>query len=277
VATATRRKKTTTRKRRTTPKTVEERIHPLSQSPKWWRGIIYGHPGTGKSTLAASSSEVGRTLMLNADRPDGLEAARSLGYTPEVIDVTNPEKDLDETIEYLRHGGHKEYDFFWVDSGTLYQEGLMEEVLAAVVAKSSYRDPDVPDKPEYLRTQVKLSKFIRRMRGIPINWGITAHVMSIVDEEDGEVLYMPYFQGGRGNLSTKICGYVGVVGHLYVAQVKVKPKGGGKARLVSRRTLQVQPSNKYYAKDGFNVLGQEIIRPTMAQIMDVINNGKEGE
>jgi hypothetical protein len=264
-------KKTTVRRRRE-PQTFEDRIKPLSHRPKWWRGIIYGEPGVGKSTLAASSSEIGRTLILSADRPDAHEAARNLGYTPDVIDITQ-HQDLTDAYQMLRHGGYKEYSWVWLDSGTLYQENLMDEHLAEVVAAKPHRDPDVPDKPEYLRTQVRLQKWVRAMRGVPINWGITAHVMSTVDEEDGEVHYMPAFQGGRGALSSKLCGYVGVVGRLNVRAVTITKEGKKVKR--TQRVLQVQPQGKFYAKDGFNSMGNEIVRPTMAMMMKLISD-KEG-
>lgn len=253
---------------RRTPRSVTDRIQPLSDRPKFWRSIIYSEPGAGKSTLAASSAEVGKTLIANADRPDAHEFARQLGYNPEVVDVKS-EKEITELWEWLRHEGHKEYDFFWLDSGTLFQESLMADNMEEVHRQKEHRSIYLPDKPEYMLTQNQLSTWVRRMRSVPMSWGITAHMMSVVDEVDGDVKYMPAFQGGRGALSSKLCGYVGVVGRMYIHSVKVKKEG--KTRTVNRRALQVQPSGKFYAKDGFHALGSELEKPTMAQIMELIN------
>lgn len=246
-----------------------ERIEELSHRPRFFRGIIYSEPGAGKSTLAASSAEVGKTLIANADRPDAHEYARKLGYNPDVVDVST-EKEITQAWKWLRAEGHKEYDFFWLDSGTLFQESLMQSNMEEVHRLKEHRSIYLPDKPEYMLTQNMLQTWVRRMRSVPMSWGITAHMMSIVDEIDGDVKYMPSFQGGRGALSSKLCGYVGVVGRMYIKPVKIKKEG--KTKTVNRRALQVQPHDKFYAKDGFHALGAEVERPTMAQIMELINS-----
>jgi hypothetical protein len=252
-------------------------IKQLSRRPSHVRILVYSYPGVGKSVLAGSSAEVGKTLILNADGPDGPESMRAMGYDPDVYDVKSF-KELDEAYEYLRHGGREEYDWVWLDSITLFQELGMDQIMAELVKKSPHRDINLPDKPQYLLTQNKLGLWIRRMKGLPMNFGMTAHVMKIGtdddDEEESGVQYMPAIQGGQGNMSSKICGYVGIVGRMYIHRKRVAPKGGGRPVVRRTRVLQAQPSGKWYAKDRFAALGTELVNPTMAQIVESINRRK---
>jgi len=255
------------------------RPHKLSKRPKKANLLLYAHPGTGKTILASSGAKVDkrgrpepdhiRTLLLNADGPDGPESARARGFDPLVWDIEGYD-DLDRVLKH-RHkvaelvgpGG-----IVWLDSSTLFQELGMDDVMTAMLEKRPDRDPDVPDMPEYLRNQNKFGKWVRHMKAQPFNFGITAHVMRIEDE-DGEVTYMPAIQGGgKIPLSSKICGYMSIVGRLYVVERK-KEKGGKPVRV-----LQTAPRGKYYAKDRFDALGERVIEPSLPKIMSMINGRK---
>lgn len=203
---------------------------------------------------------------------------RSAGYDPDIWDVSS-KKDLDEVYDYFHRGtGAKDYEFTWLDSVTLFEEAEMDAIMRALVAKNPHRDIHLPDKPQYMLRQNHISMWVRNMRGLPINFGMTAHVMSIgiedEDEEESTASYLPAIQGSRGALSSKICGYFGIVGRLHVVKERVKLKGGGK-RVKTTRVLQVQPSAKWYAKDRFNALGNEIVEPTMADIVAAINSRRK--
>jgi hypothetical protein len=261
MAVQARRRRVVTKTKSTVP------IKKLSQRPKFGKFLFYSEPGGGKSTLAASSVEVGPTLIVNADGPDALESARAVGYDPDVWDVEGY-KDLERVYEFTRHNPGR-HQFVWLDGITLYQDSNIQYILQEVRVRSPHRDPDVPDKPEYLREQMKTLKFIRHMRALPINFGITAHVMQTEDDE-GTVMYLPSIQGKQGVLSSKVCGYMSVVGRLTV--VRVKGKDG---KIKRSRRLVTQFDGKYYAKDRFDVLGEYVPQPTMAKIMSSINGGKQ--
>lgn len=242
-------------------------IHELKEESQFRRFLIYSEPGAGKSTLAASSAALGKTLIMNADRPDALDTALELGYKPDVWEF-NSYKDLDEAYEFLRHGGYKEYEWFWLDTATIAQDKGMDQIMRELVAKHDSRSLYLPDKAQYQENQNRLSMWVRNMSRMHINFGMTAHVLGIVDEEDGETRYMPAFQGGRGNLSNKISANVGVVGRLYTT--RVRREVNGKQKQVRVRALQVQPTAKYYAK-GPIALGNEVPNPTMEKLMEMIN------
>lgn len=245
-------------------------IRKMSARPKFINPIIYSPPGGGKTILAGSSAEIGNTLILNADGQDGPESIRSMGYDPDIWDITSY-KQFDKAYEHLRlHPGL--YDWVWLDSITLYQETNIQEILADVRAGGkTHRDPDVPDKPEYLREQTKTLKTIRHMRALPLNFGITAHVMSMVDDDDGEVVYLPSIQGGQGRVSSKVCGYMSVVGYLKIVKVK-----GGDGKVHKVRRLITEFDGKWYAKDRFGALTPYVAQPTIAKIAGLVQQSNKG-
>lgn len=223
----------------------------LHERPRHYGIIVYSEPGGGKTRLAGTSPNA---LILNADGSDAVESARVAGSTAHVWDI-NTYKDLDDAYEYMRRGTHS-YEWVWLDSISLFQEKGMDDIMAEVVKSKPHRDPFVPDRLEYVKNMNHLSKWVRHMKALPINFGITAHVLRVEDEDDGEVTYMPWVQGR--NMPSKVCGYMSIVGRLYVA----KKKGGDE----QVRVLQVRKDGKWYAKDRFDALGEKVIDPTIPMI-----------
>jgi hypothetical protein len=235
------------------------KIHSLNSTGGRGKNIcIYSDPGVGKTVLAASSP---KAVILNSDRADALDSARDFGYNPDELRVSGS-KDLWDIYLHLKNDKHG-YEWCWLDSGTLYQELHMEQIMRILHQRAKHRDIDLPDKAEYQKEQREFMRWIRHMTMLPINFGVTAHIMRIVDfDEDGEevVHYRPAFQGKQGELSSKLCGYMSIVGRLHVAREEVD------GRKKSVRVLQMQPDRKFYAK-GTKALGAKLIEPTIPEIM----------
>jgi hypothetical protein len=261
---------------------VPKKAKRMGERPLWLRLGIYSHPGAGKTAMAGTAP---RLLLLNADGPDGPEPIfrhreeiypgwerakqRDPGYM-RVWDVKG-KKDLWEARRYLAMEKHP-FDWAILDSATLYGEIGMDEIMKTLLRQHPHRDRDIPGMKEYLKNQSNFGRWIRHMHGLPINFAFTAHVMRIEDQEDGEVTYMPAIQGGgKIPLSSKVCGYMTMVGRLYVVEKKTKTKKKG-GRGDGIRVLQVQPRGKYYAKDRLGVLGNRLVRPTIPQIIELASN-----
>jgi len=264
MATAAARRKKRSRQRPKRP----DQIHTLSERPKYIRAIIYGDPGTGKTVaIGKGMTKLGdhpSMLLINADGPDGPESIRQRGGDPDVWDVNGME-DLMEISDYLRHD-QPEYDWVWLDSVTLLQESGMDRIMEGVVDRNPKRSLYIPDRPQYLLSQNWLGGWVRQMRALPYNFGMSAHEMRIEDE-DGEVRYLPAIHGRQGDLSNKFCGYVSIVGRLHV----VTTKRGGKERDV--RVLETRRHGKYYGKDRFDATGGRVIEPSVQKITELVNNG----
>lgn len=229
---------------------------PLAKVRKTINACIYGDPGSGKTALIASSPNC---LILDAD--DGVESAARLGRVADVWKCTDYH-DLTEVYEYLRHEKH-DYEWVWLDSGTLFQEkALHDQIMADVVANKPHRNEFIPDVQEYLLNQNQLAKFVRHFVGLDINFGFTAYAATYdLGEED--TVFMPMFQGKHGEYSTKLCGYLNFIGYLGAVETD---DGTFKNRLITKRT------GRYYAKDRFGAVDAVITNPDFDDITEEINN-----
>lgn len=228
------------------------------------RPIIYADPGAGKTVLIGTGE---RTLILNADGKEGTDSAARFNSSADEWEVRSY-KDLREAHRFLKGGGVKEYSWVWLDSSTLFQEIGMDDIMKEMLVKRPDRDPDVPDKGEYLKNQTRFSAWIRDMRRLEINFGMTAHIMRIEDE-DGEVIYLPAIRGGGGALSSKICGYFSIVGRLYPRSEKGGKKKKGNAEWPGN-VLSVVRRGKWYGKDRYHALDGRMINPTIPKIEQAV-------
>jgi phage nucleotide-binding protein len=245
-------------------KKKEVPIHTMDDYPTYLRIMVYGHPGSGKTPFAGTSP--GKMLILNADGPDGPSSAKVFsGFKGGIWDLLSHD-DLDEAYEYLRHGGAEEYDWVWLDSITLLQDLGMDSIMRKLIHDRPNRNLYVPDQAQYLENQNHLATWVRNMIHLPVNIGITAHVMRFEDQDTGVVTYMPAIAGGgKISMTSRISGHMSVVARLYTATRK---KEGGDEQL---KVLQSAADSKWFAKDRYDALGGKMVDPTMVKVTDLIN------
>lgn len=223
---------------------------PVSSDQSYINMIVYGDPGVGKTVLAGTSPNC---LILEGD--DGSESAAIHGSKADKWPMRDW-RDMEEAYEYLRHEKHG-YKWVWLDSITLYQERGLDNIMEDLVAKKPHRSLYLPDKGEYGENMRRMAMWVRNMKPLPFNFGITAHAMR-TEDDDGKVVYLPAIQGV--NMPQKICGYMGVVGYMTVRRSNNKDE----------RILVTSKTAKYYAKDRFSALGGRIINPTVPQIEKLV-------
>lgn len=224
--------------------------------------IIYSYPGEGKTPFWGSGGD--SVLFLDSDH--GTESAEMLGshaYSMPVIDYD----DLEEAYQFVKNDMRRELpNVRWVvwDSLTLFQErALIDDLMPDAVATSTKdREEFVPDRREYLINQNRIGRYIRNFVELPVNFGVSAHLLVDVDQSDGSTVYMPDIRGK--NMPSKICGYMNVIGFLGKASVKQDGKDVKVQRLLTRRV------GKFFARDRFMALGPYVDRPTLPKIEGMI-------
>lgn len=219
----------------------------MGKEDKHHRMMVYGEPGVGKTVFAGTSP---KALILVNDESETMSAA-AMGSDADVWPCPTYE-DIDEAFEYLRHEGHKTYEWVWIDNLTLLQDQAMDVIMEELVRTKPTRNRWVPDQHEYLVNQNRLSTMVRNFKKLPMNVGFTAHVMKSEDM-DGKILYLPMIQGGQGALSQKICGYMNIVG--YIATTKKEGK--------TTRKMYLDKQGKYHAKGRFPGMASVLEDPTV--------------
>lgn len=233
-------------------------IRPVAMDEDFVRIMIYGDPGSGKSVLACGSEH--KTLILANDND---ETSSSAAFDSTADKWVVPDFDeMDQAFEWLRHEGHLEYDWVVIDNLSSLQEQNLFTLVEQVHDRNPKQSRWIPDRPQYLETQTRLSYYVRGFKALDMHVAITAHVMSSEDRL-GKPVYMPAFQGADGRIAQKIMGYMGAVG--YMKQVATKDG------LV--RKLSFHPKNGFQARSRYKELQGEMTNPTMAEIEAAISKG----
>lgn len=223
--------------------------------------LVYGDSGIGKTVLAGTASD----SLLLATETGYISAARS-GSKAKLWKI-NRWDDIVEAYTYLNNNAHP---FKWVviDSLTEMQKLSMDKALATGVALNSNRDPDIPAIQDYQKNQNQTLNMVRRFNDLPVNVLYTA-LPQRIEDEDGEVTYLPLLTGKNGGVAQQTCGYMHMVG-AYVVRTIPDPDREGKTKRVRR--LLLQKSDKWFAKDRYSI-GKFMDNPTIPKIEALITVG----
>lgn len=222
---------------------------------------LYGVPGIGKSRFAGTSP--GRVLILRppVDHLNSLLPADARRVEEWVIRNWS---DMNDAEEYLRHEGEA-YDWVWLDSLSLAQDFLLDDMFADAIERKPSRADYGPDQAEYGVNMYRIGSWLRHAVVGPdlFNFGWTGHPATLPSpdvDDDGDPIekLMPWVQGK--NMSPKCCGYMNMVCFMEQAGKK------------GRRVLRSQSMPRYYAKDGFSALKDGVMwDPTMPKLIDLID------
>jgi len=248
----------------------------------WIRLGLYSYPGWGKTSLAGTAAEAGRTLIIHS----------SLSLLPSrILKLPNLEhfladnwEQMLEVQEYLRMSQHP-YLWVWWDCVSIDQDVLLDDVWDATVAEKPARAYQIgadgkPGKPnlsptsgldrgEYGRNMERIQQWIRHMVGAnSFHFGVTFHPhegQHPTNDEGGSLL-RPYVQGR--NMTEKICGYMNMVAFLEVIENDDKD--------LKWRRLHVAENSRFYAKDQYDAFLPKgyTDNPTIPKIMRAIEGAR---
>jgi hypothetical protein len=232
--------------------------------------MLYGVTKVGKTRLIGTGD---KTLIIRP--PDD--------HTDSILDGSGVEElvltewsEMFETFAWLQQGGHKKYNWVWLDTISLMQDRLLEDVMDDVLMRRPDRGMDKggikvpefgPDQGDYKVNFDRLAKWVRDMVGIAkagaFNFGIAAHPFELYVPTLEEEIWTPWIQGK--NMIPKICGYMNIIAYLQ----KQENKDG------EQRVLLVD-SPGYLGGDQLDCIPElksgrhGIVEPTMAKIEGAI-------
>ncbi|MCA1800024.1 MAG: ATP-binding protein [Actinobacteria bacterium] len=222
--------------------------------------LIYGEPGTGKTVLSGSASDVeAMAPVLLLDIEGGTMSLADTYPNVDVIRIIHW-GDLQKVYNKLYSGDHG-YKTVIMDSLTEAQKLSMDDIMKRAVKDDPDLDPDVPTMRAWGKNIQQMRKFTRALRDLPCNVIFTALVDSDKDNR-GKTVSRPSFQG---KLKGEVPGFMDIVAYYYIRQVGENLK----------RMLLTQQTDTTIAKDRSNKLPKLMEDPTMATIYQTIIGTKE--
>lgn len=210
--------------------------------------LIYGRPGSGKTTLAASAADhPDMAPILVANFEGGLLSVAGRGDV-DAVDIRTMEQ-MDDIFWGLRNRtpGFEHYKTLIVDSGSEMQTLALEEAVREDITaqrkkgKGLERTIDDIELQNYGKSGAQLARMMRWFRDLPVNVIITALPKFVFASGGNERTSAPIevFPSFTNRLATQIMGYVDFVWYLY--------EEGGTRQMLTRDT------GSYRAKTrGFN-------------------------
>jgi hypothetical protein len=203
--------------------------------------LIYGRPGSGKTTFAGSSAKKFKTIIASAE--SGLLSLRKMvddSGNPVDVDFVKIEKfeDLEELSRFLIASKH-EYQTLVIDSLTEVQQACM----ASILIKEGRERPQLQDWGTLNDRMVRMIRYFRDMSHM--NLVCTA----LIDEarsDAGDIVSLPLFQG---KMQQTVSAYFDLVLYAFVQQVK--DKDGSEIR---KHGVLCEPSERYTTKDRSGML-----------------------
>jgi len=185
---------------------------PLSKKKRYFKGLIYGDPGLGKTKLAVSADNVESmrpVLLVNVEAGD-------MSVEEEYPDVMSVDvrnfKDMNEVYNNLVRDPSSAKTVI-IDSLTELQKLGMYQIMEDVVKKHPDRDPDVPSMREWGKCGESIRKVVRAFRDLPINVIYTCLMVSKQDELSGAVTCHPSLPG---KLAAEVPAFLDFVFYMYV-------------------------------------------------------------
>lgn len=223
--------------------------------------MLVAPPGFGKTVFGASGD---RVLFLSVD-PEGTESAWYMGREADEWPAPTLQ-DVTECYTWLLQGGHKEYDWFIVDTVGFVQKNIMRAAIQNGVDRNPKRDPLVPSLEDHFKSQLGIEDFVRRVNELPMNILWLAH-QERNENDDGEVYFAPAIHGQKGEVAQTIAGLMRIIA--YGEQVEDEDED------VNIRRFWFTKYGPFRGKDRTNSMGPYRDNLTLKEVEQIVQNKKE--
>jgi hypothetical protein len=245
--------------------------------------IVYGNPGVGKTSLAATADLhplTRRALFLNIE--GGLLSITDpqvlgLPELPHCVDLRSF-ADLERIFWFLAKGNHP-YQTVVIDSLSELQRINLEGIAGALLGKTSRSgsrrtNPDELWQEDYGTSTSQMSRWVRQFRDLPMHVIYTSHHVASQDDRRRETIRPAL----TPKLCTRVCAYMDIVGYMYSLPSEPDPDNPT-AHPRFTRYLLTQPTDDYTAKDRSpgGKLGGTMVDPSIPKIIDAITQRRERE
>lgn len=223
--------------------------------------LIYAPSGVGKTVLAGTAPNA---LFLTVEAA-GTESAKAFGSTADEW-VCDDWATLGEAFDYLKNGGHKDYEWVILDSLTEMQEICWKAQLEEGKSNNSSRSIYQAALQDYGIVDNKIKSLVDAFNRLPVNILYTAQQFGIgAEDEDGDDITFRLPAVGRTKngapLSNLICGKVTMVGLLGT----IKEADDYEVRLVT------QAGETWMAKDRHDTFGPFVDNPNIAEMAAAVD------
>jgi hypothetical protein len=243
-------------------------ISSVNQTKNWVKLLVYGDPGAGKTTFAASGCDhpdLKETLFLNIE-------GGTLSIRGKNVDTTSQLRSLSEVEEVFwsvanRKPGFEKYKTLIVDSGSELQTLNLEEIVVTRVNKNTGKAREITDLDikDYSNSTLTLKKLFRQFRDLPCHVIITAlakKVFPAVNPLDPSKKHSvdPLYVGPQftEQLTKSLMGYMDFVWYLGVKD--------------NQRILLTQDNGPYKAKTRGEKFSQQLgVAVTNPNLGDIYN------
>lgn len=167
-------KPATVKRRTTAPKAEPAGIQGRKPGQvEYLRGVLFGPPKTGKTTLACS----GRNVLLISFDPDGDATETLIGRDDITVVTPRTRAEIDGIIKALRSTDAGRFDWVVVDSLTFLFYMMGGKDISATIEAG--KDP----RRDYLRVGGSVQRIIHDLVNLDANVIFTAHLAKVSDEE----------------------------------------------------------------------------------------------